>query len=65
MVRVEGGFDVERIRADFPCLQQEVHGHPLVFLDSAASAQKPTQVIEAEANVLRHDYANIHRGVHS
>ncbi len=59
------GYDVERIRADFPCLQQEIHGHPLVFLDSAASAQKPTQVIEAEADVLRHDYANIHRGVYS
>ncbi len=59
------GFDVERIRGDFPCLHQEVHGHPLVFLDSAASAQKPAQVIEAQANVLRHDYANIHRGVHS
>lgn len=62
---VDTGFDVERIRADFPCLQQEVHGHPLAFLDSAASAQKPKQVIEAQANVLRHDYANIHRGVHS
>ena len=59
------GFDVERIRADFPCLQQEVHGHPLVFLDSAASAQKPRQVIEAQADVLRHSYANIHRGVYS
>ena len=50
---------------DFPCLQQEVHGHPLVFLDSAASAQKPTQVIEAQADVLRHSYANIHRGVYA
>ncbi len=59
------GFDIERIRADFPCLQQEVHGHPLVFLDSAASAQKPRQVIEAQADVLRHSYANIHRGVYS
>jgi cysteine desulfurase/selenocysteine lyase len=58
-------FDVERIRADFPCLHQEVHGHPLVFLDSAASAQKPNQVIEAEADVLRHSYANIHRGVYT
>lgn len=59
------GFDVETIRADFPCLQQEIHGHPLVFLDSAASAQKPTQVIEAQADVLRHSYANIHRGVYT
>ena len=58
-------FDVEKIRADFPCLHQEVHGHPLVFLDSAASAQKPAQVIEAQADVLRHSYANIHRGVYT
>ncbi len=57
-------FDVERIRADFPCLHQDIHGHPLVFLDSAASAQKPRQVIEAQADVLRHSYANIHRGVY-
>lgn len=60
-----GRFDVMKIRADFPCLHQEVHGHPLVFLDSAASAQKPSQVIEAEADVLRHSYANIHRGVYT
>ncbi|MGI9491334.1 MAG: aminotransferase class V-fold PLP-dependent enzyme, partial [Geminicoccaceae bacterium] len=65
VLHAEAGFDVEKIRADFPCLHQEVHGHPLVFLDSAASAQKPTQVIEAQADVLRHDYANIHRGVHT
>ena len=64
-VPIETMFDVERIRADFPCLHQEVHGRPLVFLDSAASAQKPTQVIEAQADVLRNSYANIHRGVYS
>jgi cysteine desulfurase/selenocysteine lyase len=64
-LRTEGAFDVEKIRADFPCLHQEIHGHPLVFLDSAASAQKPTQVIEAQADVLRHSYANIHRGVYT
>ncbi|MEM8948070.1 MAG: cysteine desulfurase [Pseudomonadota bacterium] len=58
-------FDVDKVRRDFPCLHQEVHGHPLVFLDSAASAQKPTQVIEAEADVLRRSYANIHRGVYT
>ena len=60
-----GQFDVEKIRGDFPCLHQEIHGHPLVFLDSAASAQKPNQVIEAQADVLRKSYANIHRGVHT
>jgi len=64
-LKVQRGFDVASVRADFPCLQQEIHGHPLVFLDSAASAQKPTQVIEAQADVLRHSYANIHRGVYT
>ena len=64
-IPMTSGFDVDRIRTDFPCLQQEIHGHPLVFLDSAASAQKPTQVIEAQADVLRHSYANIHRGVYT
>lgn len=57
-------FDVERIRGDFPCLHQEVHGRPLVFLDTAASAQKPNAVIDAQADTLRHSYANIHRGVY-
>ena len=62
---VLSGYDVDKIRADFPCLHQDIHGHPLVFLDSAASAQKPNQVIEAQADVLRHSYANIHRGVYT
>jgi len=64
-LRTTRPFDVEEIRADFPCLHQDIHGHPLVFLDSAASAQKPTQVIEALADVLRQSYANIHRGVYT
>jgi cysteine desulfurase / selenocysteine lyase len=59
-----GGFDVARVRRDFPCLQQTVHGRPLVYLDTAASAQKPAVVIDAMARVLREDYANIHRGVY-
>jgi len=59
-----GGLDVARVRADFPCLQQTIHGRPLVFLDTAASAQKPAVVIEAMARVLREDYANIHRGIY-
>ncbi|HEX3208171.1 MAG TPA: cysteine desulfurase, partial [Geminicoccaceae bacterium] len=50
---------------DFPCLQQTIHGRPLVFLDTAASAQKPAVVIDELARVLRHDYANIHRGVYA
>jgi cysteine desulfurase / selenocysteine lyase len=59
-----GGFDVERVRADFPILHQEVHGKPLVYLDNAASSQKPRSVIETVASFDAHDYANIHRGVH-
>ena len=58
------GLDVARVRADFPCLDQTIHGRPLVFLDTAASAQKPNAVIETLTSVLRHDYANIHRGVY-
>ncbi len=57
-------IDLERIRADFPGLAQEVHGKPLVFLDNAASAQKPRAVIDAVAHHYAHDYANVHRGVH-
>ena len=57
-------LDPERVRKDFPILQQTVHGKPLVFLDSAASAQKPQQVIEAASRFYATDYANIHRGVY-
>jgi len=52
-------------RQDFPALQQEVSAHPLVYLDSAASAQQPTSVIEAVADYQRNDHANVHRGVHT
>jgi cysteine desulfurase/selenocysteine lyase len=58
-------LDVATIRRDFPILDQEVHGKRLVFLDSAASAQKPRAVIEAMATFAESDYANIHRGVYS
>ncbi len=57
-------FDVQRVRKDFPVLQQTSHGKPLVFLDSAASAQKPQAVIDAMADLYGHGYANIHRGVY-
>ena len=57
-------FDVERIRRDFPILQQQVHGKPLVYLDNAATSQKPLSVIDAERDFYLHDCANIHRGVH-
>ncbi len=57
-------YDVDRVRADFPILSREVHGKPLVFLDSGASAQKPRAVIDAVSAVYEGEYANIHRGVH-
>ena len=56
-------YDVERIRADFPILYRDVYGKPLVYLDNAASAQKPRQVIEAMDHVYRFEYANVHRGL--
>ena len=58
-------MDVNTIRADFPLLNQEVNGHPLVYLDSAATAQKPNQVIEAVNGYYRLNNANVHRGVHT
>jgi len=57
-------YDVEAVRADFPILHRPVRGRPLVYLDTAASAQKPTQVIEAERSFYAEDYANIHRGLY-
>jgi cysteine desulfurase / selenocysteine lyase len=57
-------FDVEAIRGDFPILFREIHGRPLVYLDNAASAQKPKAVIEAMDHALRYEYANVHRGIH-
>jgi len=57
-------YDVDTVRLQFPVLRETVHGRPLVYLDSAASAQKPQAVIDAERHVYEHAYANIHRGVH-
>ena len=57
-------LDVTRIRADFPVLHQQVHGKPLVYLDSAASSQKPQVVIDAITRFYSEDYSNIHRAVH-
>jgi cysteine desulfurase/selenocysteine lyase len=57
-------WDVERIRKDFPILHQEVHGHPLVYLDNAATTQKPRVVIDALRAYYMTDNANVHRGVH-
>ncbi len=55
----------ERLRADFPILDQTINGKPLVYLDNAASAQKPRQVIEAIEHYYKADHANVHRGVHT
>jgi cysteine desulfurase/selenocysteine lyase len=57
-------YDVEAIRADFPILAQRPYGRPLVYLDNAASAQKPKQVIDRLSYVYEHEYANVHRGLH-
>ena len=58
-------FDVERIREDFPVLHQEVNGHPLVYLDNAATSQKPQCVIDALVNYYVTENSNVHRGVHT
>jgi len=57
-------FDVERVRADFPILHQEIYGRPLVYLDNGASAQCPRPVIDSMSEVYETIYANVHRGVH-
>ena len=58
-------FDAKAIRAEFPILQRQVNGRPLVYLDSAASAQKPRAVIDAMVHPMEHSYANVHRGLHT
>ena len=58
------GFDLARVRGDFPILRQEVRGRPLVYLDSAATGQKPQAVLDALTRYYTHDNANVHRGVH-
>ena len=59
------GLDLDAIRNDFPVLHQQVHGHPLVYLDNGASAQKPEAVIQMIADYYCKDHANVHRGVHT
>lgn len=58
-------FDAERVRADFPILNQEVNGHPLVYLDNAATTQKPRAVIQALVDYYEQDNSNVHRGAHA
>jgi cysteine desulfurase/selenocysteine lyase len=65
---VEGlimAFDAEAIRSQFPILSRQVHGKPLIYLDSAASAQKPRAVIDAMTRAMEYSYANVHRGLHT
>jgi cysteine desulfurase/selenocysteine lyase len=57
-------FNIEKIRADFPILQQQIYKRPLIYFDNAASTQKPRQVIDAIRHYYEHDNCNIHRGVH-
>jgi len=64
-VPVTAELSIERIRADFPILHQEVHGCRLAFLDNAASSQRPQAVIDAVSYYYAHDHANVHRGVHT
>ena len=60
----DGGYDVGRVREDFPILAMEVHGKPLVYLDNAASAQKPKAVLDRLQQAYTAEYANVHRGLH-
>ncbi len=64
-LQAESGRDFLDVRDDFPALDQLVQGHPLVYLDSAASSQQPIAVIEAVASYQQRDHANVHRGVHT
>ena len=59
-----GSYDVEKIRADFPALATKVYGKPLVYLDNAASAQKPNAVLDRMTQAYHSEYANVHRGLH-
>jgi cysteine desulfurase / selenocysteine lyase len=59
-----GGYDVARVRADFPALSLQVYGKPLVYLDNAASAQKPKAVLDRLSEAYTSEYANVHRGLH-
>jgi cysteine desulfurase/selenocysteine lyase len=59
-----GSYDVDRVRADFPALAMQVYGKPLVYLDNAASAQKPQTVLDRIQQAYTSEYANVHRGLH-
>ena len=59
-----GSYDVARVREDFPALALKVYGKPLVYLDNAASAQKPNAVLDRMTEAYKTEYANVHRGLH-
>ena len=59
-----GNYDVARIRADFPILAMQIYGKPLIYLDNAASAQKPQAVLDRLHTAYTSEYANVHRGLH-
>src|SRR5437588_10003464 len=59
-----GGVDWKAIREDFPILREQAHGHPLIYFDSAATSQKPRNVLDALRNYYEHENANVHRGLH-
>src|SRR5262249_26734942 len=61
---LNGSYDVARVREDFPALAMKVYGKPLVYLDNAASAQKPTAVLDRMTEAYKSEYANVHRGLH-
>ncbi len=62
---VDNSVDIANCRADFPALSQDINGHPIAFIDSAASSQQPAIVIDTIAEYQRHDHANVHRGVYT
>src|SRR5438552_16157520 len=63
-VAAEQKLDTQKLRADFPYLEELVNGKPVAFLDSAASAQKPRQVLDRMRTFYEHEYSNVHRGVY-
>lgn len=65
LATANNAFDAQGVRADFPILAQQVNGHPLVYLDNAATTQKPNAVIDAICNYYREDNSNVHRGAHA
>ena len=62
--KIVAPYDVEALRADFPILAERPYGKPLVYLDNAASAQKPRQVLDRLRQAYEHEYSNVHRGLH-